>query len=88
MLEILPDCHSCANCADVTAVPTARSLCKYWLGSNPLRRPNGTCLQKHSLAVEQVLAMVRFDQRSKLAEIPDELVSNGAALVLLPDQIP
>ena len=36
--------------------------------------PNRTCFEPPSLAVEQFLAMVRFEQRSRLAELPDELV--------------
>ena len=36
--------------------------------------PNETCTEPLSLAVEQFLAMVRFEQRSRLAELPDELM--------------
>ena len=36
--------------------------------------PNGTCTEPPSLLVEQFLEMVRFEQRSKLAELPDEMV--------------
>ncbi len=36
--------------------------------------PNGTCTEPLSLAVEQFLEMVRFEQRARLAELPDELV--------------
>ena len=36
--------------------------------------PKRTHPEPHSLAVEQFLAMVRFEQRGKLAELPDELV--------------
>ncbi len=36
--------------------------------------PNETCAEPLPLAVEQFLAMVRFEQRARLAELPDELV--------------
>jgi hypothetical protein len=37
-------------------------------------RPNETCTEPLSLAVEQFLEMVRFEQRARLAELPEELV--------------
>ena len=40
-----------------------------WLGA-----PERTHPEPHSLAVEQFLVVVRFEQRSKLAELPSELV--------------
>ena len=45
-------------------------------GSEPIfsSGPNETCAEPLSLAVEQFLAMVRFEQRARLAELPDELV--------------
>jgi hypothetical protein len=38
------------------------------------RAPKRTHPEPHSLAVEQFLAMLRFEQRGKLAELPDDLV--------------
>ena len=46
--------------------------------------PNRTCFEPPSLAVEQFLAMVRFEQRGKLAELPDDLVGGRDVFVLPP----
>jgi hypothetical protein len=40
--------------------------------------------EPQSQAVEQFLAMLRFDGRSKLAELPDELVGGSGCLRLKP----
>jgi hypothetical protein len=42
---------------------------------------NETCSEPPSLAVEQFLAMVRFEQRAKLAELPDDLVGGRDVFV-------
>ena len=38
------------------------------------RSPDRIHPEPHTLAVEQFLEMLRFENRSKLAELPDELV--------------
>ena len=43
-------------------------------GSTRLSRPNETCAEPLSLAIEQFLEMVRFEQRARLTELPEELV--------------
>ena len=46
-----------------------------WVSRNVVSSgPNETCAEPLSLAVEQFLEMVRFEQRARLAELPDELV--------------
>jgi hypothetical protein len=37
--------------------------------------------EPHSLAVEQFLATVRFEQRGKLAELPDDIVGGRGVFV-------
>ena len=39
-----------------------------------LRSPDRIHPEPHTIAVEQFLEMLRFENRSKLAELPDELV--------------
>ena len=41
--------------------------------------PNVTCFEPPSIEVEQFLAMLRFENRGKLAELPQDLmeVHNG-----------
>ena len=41
--------------------------------------PNMTCFEPPSMEVEQFLAMLRFENRGKLAELPQDLmeVHNG-----------
>ena len=43
--------------------------------------PKRTHPEPYSLAVEQFLAMVRFEQRSKLAELPGDLVGGRDVFV-------
>jgi hypothetical protein len=47
----------------------------------PLGAPQRIHPEPHSLAVEQFLAMVRFEQRGKLAELPDDLVGGRDVFV-------
>jgi hypothetical protein len=43
----------------------------------PLGAPSRTHPEPHSVPVEQFLAMLRFDQRDKLAELPIDLNRSG-----------
>jgi hypothetical protein len=67
MQGILLGFHSCAKCAE----PKHR-----WLGVRvPHGSPKRNHSEPHSLAVERFEAMVRFEHRAELAELPDELVA-------------
>ena len=50
--------------------------------------PNGTCTEPLSLAVEQFLEMVRFEQRARLAELPEELVRGQDVFLQPPISFP
>ena len=50
-------------------------LLSHWLKVRVLpRSPKGTHPEPQNIPVEQFLAMLRFEGRSKLAELPDELM--------------
>jgi hypothetical protein len=50
-------------------------LLSHWLKVRVLpRSPDRTHPEPYTIAVEQFLEMLRFENRSKLAELPDELV--------------
>jgi hypothetical protein len=55
---------------------TARVRRSEWVR---LGTPNVTCFEPPSIEVEQFLAMLRFENRGKLAELPQDLmeVHNG-----------
>jgi hypothetical protein len=51
-------------------------LLSHWLKVRVLpRSPDQTNPEPHTIAVEQLLKMFRFENRSKLAELHDELVN-------------
>lgn len=66
MLTIMLETHSYGECDPI--------LCtKGWIRV-PLGPPNRVYSEPHTIAEEQFLAMVRFEQCSRLAELSDELM--------------